>query len=224
MVLDCRRSNQRFQPSPPVSLFPAAGFTDLEVPPGTSHYFAGVDVQNAFYQHKLPAYLRPLFCLPAATAGELGISKLDGRRAAPWTRLRPQLAAAPMGWNWALHFAQRAHERALDQRPALRPEPRAVDFEPPASPLSEPAHSLYVDNALVAGTGREEVTRVRRLASQTLEAAGLAAHDESDAAEAMMLLGGQLVGRPARATLASRRFWKPPHRDRLLVAAAAAGH
>ncbi|CAK0901948.1 unnamed protein product, partial [Prorocentrum cordatum] len=111
MFLDCRRSNQRFQPSPPVSLFSAAGFTDLEAPPGTSLYFAGVDVQNAFYQHKLPAYLRPPFCLPAVTAGELGISKLDGRRAAPWTRLYPQLAVAPMGWNWALYFVQRAHDR-----------------------------------------------------------------------------------------------------------------
>ncbi|CAK0881076.1 unnamed protein product [Prorocentrum cordatum] len=188
MVLDCRRSNQRFQPSPPVSLFSAAGFADLEVPLGTSLYFAGVDVQSAFYQRKLPAYLRPLFCLPVVAAGELGVGELDGHRVAPWARLYPQLAAAPMGWSWALYFAQRARERALDQRP--------------------PAHSLYVDNALVVGTDREEVARVRQLASQTLEAAGLAVHDESDAAEAMVMLGRQLEGRPARATLAPRRFWK----------------
>ena len=55
MVLDCRRSNQRFQPPPSVSLFSAAGFSDLEVPKDTPLYFAGVDVQNAFYQRKLPA-------------------------------------------------------------------------------------------------------------------------------------------------------------------------
>eukprot|EP00959_Pyramimonas_sp_CCMP1952_P286568 5992476-Pyramimonas_sp.AAC.1 len=63
MVLDCRKSNQRSPP--PVNLCSAAGFADLEVPEGTPLYFAGGDVQNAFYQHKIPAYPRPLFCLPA---------------------------------------------------------------------------------------------------------------------------------------------------------------
>ncbi|CAK0790966.1 unnamed protein product [Prorocentrum cordatum] len=208
MALDCRRSNQRFQPPPSVSLFSAAGFADLEVPKDTPLYYAGVDVQNAFYQHKLPAYLRSYFCLPKVTAGELGISRLDGRRVPPWACLYPQLAVVPTGWSWALFFVQKAHERTLDQRDALRPERRAVDFAPVPSPLEEPIHSLCVDNALVVGTDREAVTKVRREASKALEGSGLAVHDETDAAESVAMLGGQLHGSPARATLAPRRFWK----------------
>ncbi|CAK0879805.1 unnamed protein product, partial [Prorocentrum cordatum] len=185
MVLDCRRSNQRFQPPPSVSLFSAAGFADLEVPKDTPLYCAGVDVQNAFYQHKLPAYLRSYFCLPKVTAGELGISRLDGRRVPPWACLYPQLAVVPMGWSWALFFVQKAHERTLGAHPLV-----------------------YVDNVLVAGTDREAVTKVRREASKALEGSGPAVHDETDAAESMTMLGGQLQGSPARATLAPRRFWK----------------
>ncbi|CAK0801212.1 unnamed protein product, partial [Prorocentrum cordatum] len=207
-VLDCRRSNQRFQPPPSVSLFSAAGFADLEVPKDTPLYYAGVDVQNAFYQHKLPAYLRSYFCLPKVTAGELGISRLDGRRVPPWACLYPQLAVVPMGWSWALFFVQKAHGRTLGQRDALRPDRRAVDFVPVPSPLEEPIHSLCVDNVLVVGADREAVTRVRREASQALEGSVPAVHDETDAAESMAMLGGQLHGSPARATLAPRRFWK----------------
>ncbi|CAK0876757.1 unnamed protein product [Prorocentrum cordatum] len=208
MVLDCRRSNQRFQPPPSVSLFSAAGFADLEVPKDAPLYCAGVDVQNAFYQHKLPAYLRSYFCLPKVTAGELGISRLDGRRVPPWACLYPQLAVVPTGWSWALFFVQKAHERTLDLHDALKPELRAVDFVPVPSPLKEPIHSLHVDNVLAVGTDREAVTRVRREASKALEGSGLAVHDETDAAENMAMLGGQLHGSPARATLAPRRFWK----------------
>eukprot|EP00959_Pyramimonas_sp_CCMP1952_P297969 6233107-Pyramimonas_sp.AAC.1 len=64
-----------------------------------------------------------------------------------------------MGWSWALFFVQKARERTLDQRDALRPERRAIDFVPAPSPLEEPIHSLYVDNVLVAGTDREAVTK-----------------------------------------------------------------
>ncbi|CAK0908668.1 unnamed protein product, partial [Prorocentrum cordatum] len=164
----------------------------IRAPEGASLYFAGVDVQSAFCQHKVPAHQRPVSCLPAAAAGELGgVGRLGGRRAAPRTRLRPQLAVAPMGWSWALCVAQHAHERALGGCRALRPELRAVDFAPPPSPLDQPTHPLRVDNALVVGSDREEVTRVRRLASEALEAAGLAVHDETDASESMATLGEQ---------------------------------
>ncbi|CAK0843554.1 unnamed protein product, partial [Prorocentrum cordatum] len=210
-ALDCRRSNQRFQPPPPppsVNLFSAAGFADLEVPKDAPLYFAGVDVQSAFYQHKLPAYLRSHFCMPKVTAGELGVSRLDGRRVPPRACLYPQLAVVPMGWSWALFFAQKAHERTLGQSDALRLELRAVDFAPTPCPLKEPTHPMCADNVLAVGTDRAAVTEVRRAASQALEGAGLAVHEGADAAESMMMLGVQLEGRSARATLAPRRFWK----------------
>ena len=196
MVLVCRRSNQRFFSLPRSVSRPRDSPTSRcpRTPRSTSRGWTSRTLStNASCP---PNYLRPLFCLPVVTAGELGISRLDGRRVPPWARPCPQQAVAPMGWSWALYFVQKAHERVLDQYDALRPELRAVDFAPVPRPLSEPIHSLYVDNVLVVGTDQEAVTRVRRLASQALVAAGLAVHGETDATESMTMLGGQLEGWP----------------------------
>ena len=64
LVFDCRRGNQFFLPPPKVALFSGSGFQDLQVEPGASLFTASFDVQAAFYQWAVPAWISEYFCLP----------------------------------------------------------------------------------------------------------------------------------------------------------------
>ena len=83
-----------------------------------------------FFQHMLPHWLRDLFCLPALTAGELGLTSLDGAELASTAKIYPQLAVVPMGWSWGLHVVQKVHEGILDCTSSCEVGRRAVDFAP----------------------------------------------------------------------------------------------
>ena len=105
LIVDCRRSNQRFKPPPGVKLFSAAGFGEVRCETGRPLFFAEVDVRHAFYQHGLPGWLREYVCLPGVTGAELksiGIFELFGRFLADDEIIYPQMAVVPMGWCWAL--------------------------------------------------------------------------------------------------------------------------
>eukprot|EP00959_Pyramimonas_sp_CCMP1952_P317186 6638679-Pyramimonas_sp.AAC.1 len=175
--MDCRRSNQHFVDAPKVHLFSGSNFAEVEVPEGRQLFYAGGDVQNAFYQHRMPACLQPYFGLDAVKASEVGIAQLDGQYLARDTMLYPLMNVVPMGWKWALYIVQRIHEHVLDGVPELGPRRRAIDFRPPPLPEEGALHTVYVDNVLIEGHDRGEVTRLRRVAREALQAAGYATHD-----------------------------------------------
>ena len=135
LIIDCRRSNQRFHRPPSVNLFSAAGFGEIRCEPGRELFYGEVDVKNAFYQHGLPRWLSEFFCLPFVTGSELqsmGVDTLDGCRLEPGERVYAQLAVAPMGWNWALYLVQAAHTHILAR--AVAANRRAVEFQPAPRP------------------------------------------------------------------------------------------
>ena len=80
-----------------MSLFSGAGFGEVETEPGRPLWYAGVDVRNAFFQHRLPAWVSSYFGLDPVTAGELGITSLDGGELRPEARLFPLVNVAPCG-------------------------------------------------------------------------------------------------------------------------------
>eukprot|EP00959_Pyramimonas_sp_CCMP1952_P292969 6127270-Pyramimonas_sp.AAC.1 len=129
---------------------------------------AGGDVQNALYQHRTPAWLQPYFGLGPASAGEVGVSRLDGQTVSGDLWVYPLMNVVPMGWKWALCIVQRIRETALDSVPELGPRRRAVDFRPPPDPGEG---AVRVGNVLVEGYDQQEVAHLRRAARAALQKA-----------------------------------------------------
>ena len=80
-------------------------FASLEVQTPQS-FLASCDVQNAFYNIKVPEGLAQCFTLPAVTAFDAGVSVLGGERVHPRAVLVPYLRVLPMGWTHALSVWQ----------------------------------------------------------------------------------------------------------------------
>lgn len=80
----------------------------VEIPVGEKLYGASLDVSNSFYHLGLPEQLRGLFNLPLVDARGWGLPGLP--KGAAW--LRPRMKVVPMGWTWALWFAQTVISRA----------------------------------------------------------------------------------------------------------------
>ena len=114
LIVDCRRSNQRFGVPPHTSLFSGAGFVEVHMDAGARLYLAAVDVKTAFYQWRLPPWLSELFCLDGVPAGLFGVSEVDGVQVHPNRMVYPQMAVVPPGWTWGLALVQAVHENLLD--------------------------------------------------------------------------------------------------------------
>ena len=168
LVADCRRPNQWFGPVPATRLFSSSGMADIDATEEGHMWYSGFDVTNAFFQHSMPQWLRPDFCLPAVSAGDLNLTEVDGDRLAPSDLVFPQMAVIPMRWSWGLNFVQRAHKGILNQSQLMAGAVRARDFEPVPSLTAGPIHSMYVDNLIVhgelqAGCGNCDCPREKRL-------------------------------------------------------------
>ncbi|CAK0883482.1 unnamed protein product, partial [Prorocentrum cordatum] len=117
LVVDCRRSNQHFEPPAPVSL--VSGDTLAQVHDDESFgqpvFIGQVDIKDAFYHMELPEGLRQFFGLRKIRASWAGISHVQGVRVSPGTWVTPRMRALPMGWPWALWWCQAIHERAAEE-------------------------------------------------------------------------------------------------------------
>ena len=196
MVIDCRRSNAWFVAPPHVQLATGSSLSQLSVEPGQSFWVAGFDIRNAFYSFELPAELRDYFCLPPATAGELGISLLDGHPLDSEVLLYPRFRILPMGWTHALWWCQLLHRRILEHRAGFDSARLVIDRGPPPA-LTPWCYSVYVDNAIFIGTDRSEVDGAMRRALAAVTAAGLPTHEVSSACQEADVLGWRFDGRRA---------------------------
>ena len=113
-----------------------------------------------------------------------------------------------MGRSWALLQVQAAHQHILDSSGLVDGERRAVDFKPTPRPTDGALYSLYVDNVIVAGHDAEEVTKVRRAASQALVNTGLPVHEETDTQDDMECLSVRQRGDPPEVCLSKKRYWR----------------
>ena len=96
VILDARRTNRRFIPSPPVSLVTAEGFAGIGIDGdggGDAHAavsadfsLAIADVQNCFHYLKIGVDYGQYFCYPyQVTAREMGLVGTMLNRQASWT-------------------------------------------------------------------------------------------------------------------------------------------
>ena len=207
MVIDCRRSNCYFAPPKHVSLCSGASLSRIELGPEDRLYTAQCDVSNCFYNLGLPVELRRYFGLMSVRAGDMGIDTFQGKAVGADHLLYVRMCVVPMGWSWALWWAQGIAERAAhvaghDDGTRLRDGRRVPDL------AGEGVHVQYVDNYAALSLHPEVADRVLSGIRDRLRQLGLPVHEEEVAALDSKLLGWSLDGAAGEFAPTSERVWK----------------
>ena len=192
-ILDCRGVNKRFKPPPPMALAAGSSWSQVNVPPGSTLYCAQSDIKDYFYSLALPSSLQSLFCLPPLPRSEVmawGVSSPDLPEALSSGWLWPRLRVVPMGWSWAMYFAQRAHQHLCLQATGLGVDRVLVEGRPsPDLSDSEVALIPYADNLNVTGISAQRVQEVKDLIVKKLRDIGFRVHEETEAQSTVQSLG-----------------------------------
>ena len=171
-------------------------------------HYTGADIKDCFHQFLCPE-VGSWFCLPDVfSAADLGVSETwcdEARRVvplAPDDQVYVCIEAMPMGWSWALYFAQEAVSEI-----AAATNPRGFDGLlrdrcPAPVPLHRaPIHSVYVDNFTAIAVDATDADLSHKAFAKGCTDAGLVAHEEVVATQFMETLGlvRQGGGRPGKA-------------------------
>lgn len=68
LILDCRDTNLRFKPPPPMAAGTGAAWSQIRIPQGQQLFVAQSDIKDYFYSLQLPPELRPMFAMPPVPA------------------------------------------------------------------------------------------------------------------------------------------------------------
>ena len=109
-MLDCRAINQLFRPPPDIAMAAGYSFGQLELSGNDIMYVAQSDIQDYFYSIGLPDNLHSYFAIRPELLRDL-VPDLQG--VADSVITFPQMRVVPMGWNWAMYFAQRIHQHQV---------------------------------------------------------------------------------------------------------------
>ena len=198
LVLDCRGVNQRFREPPSIALAAGSSWSQLEIPLGEDLFIAQSDIKDYFYSLRLPHELQPFFCLPAIPVQAIhawGVENKDWTGASVEGLVFPAFRVIPMGWSWAMWWAQRVHQVQALIGAGLS-DARLVRADRPAPDLSggEPAVIAYADNLNVTGTDEERVQKAKDGAVARLRTLGFGVHEELDACASATSLGFSIDG------------------------------
>ena len=96
MIVDGRQGNQRMRPPPKASMSSAAAFSELRLGQGEKLRVSTYDIQDCFYQFKIPKAFGELLGFKRIQAYKLGVQEVDGRAVAPldWVLLGFALLSA----------------------------------------------------------------------------------------------------------------------------------
>ncbi|CAE7391323.1 ANK1 [Symbiodinium sp. CCMP2592] len=193
LVLDCRGINQRFKEPPSMMMAAGSSWSQLELPEGQHLYIAQSDITDYFYSLRMPEELQPYFCLPSIPS-----EALDAWMVHPELRpaadregmVFPCFRVVPMGWSWAMYWAQRVHQLQALLGSGLTAE-RLLVAERPAPPIDDgqPLMIAYADNLNVAGTCPVKVQEAKDNAAAHLRSLGFGVHEELDACTQASSLG-----------------------------------
>ena len=139
----------------------------------------------------------------------------------PWERLFFVFEGMPMGWSWALYFAQAAMETPFER--ALGAPRDGIggllrDGRPP--PLigkGRPVGSVYVDNGAIFAASREDCIAGDRAVRRELAAADLVIGDSTPPARSDVLVGYDINLEKRQAAHLPRRTWMLYRATRALV-------
>ena len=192
MIVDGRQGNQRMRPPPKTSMPSAAAFSKLRLGQGEKPRVSTYDIQDCFYQFKIPKAFGELFGFKQIQANKLGVQEVDGRAVAPLDWVTPVCAVLPMGCSWALHFCQQAHVN-IALRTGLGRHRLLFDKTP--APLwsdAEPAVSVYVDNGGILSTQRGKANTLRRQLERKLGEVALRTHEAEAETDDLEMVGMRL--------------------------------
>ncbi|CAK0838915.1 unnamed protein product [Prorocentrum cordatum] len=218
LIVDCRRSNALFRPSPGVDLLSGEGLGRVEMPVMEDSSFAGLgavlgvgDVADCFHRMKLQGDIRHYFCWPPLDAALAGETLVEGRPVRAGEQVWPMSQSLPMGFPWSLYFAQAANQRRLDRQPSLAGSLRLSDRGPPhvlgrGTVGSELGHYMYVDNAGVIGFDAARVTCALQEAQRDFDGDHLKFHVVEVMPEGGRTLGCYLDGRHRATRPTDERF------------------
>ena len=107
----------------------------------------------------------------------------------------PCFRVVPMGWNWAMYWAQRVHQvQALIGSGLSQDRLLVADQPSPSLAGGIPLLIAYADNLNVAGACPSQVQAAKDGAVQRLRALGFGVHEETDACTSADSLGFRLDG------------------------------
>ncbi|CAE7710367.1 ANK1 [Symbiodinium sp. CCMP2592] len=193
LVLDCRGINQRFKEPPAMMLAAGSSWAQVEIPEGQHLHIAQSDITDYFYSLRMPEELQGFFCLPAIPVEALDAWNVDASHRPHSGRegmIFPCFRVVPMGWSWAMYWAQRVHQIQALRGSGLSPD-RLLVADRPAPSLADgqPLIIAYADNLNVAGTCPEQVQRAKDSAVAHLRSLGFGVHEELDACTSAASLG-----------------------------------
>ena len=100
------------------------------------------------------------------------------------------MKVVPMGWSWAMFFAQRIHQHQVMIGAGISHEQVLVDGRPP--PMLDDGKSIvipYADNLNVIGINKQDVQNIKDKAVARLRQVGFRVHEEEDASATAKALG-----------------------------------
>ena len=204
LVMDCRAINQRFRAPPLLKMAAGSSWSHVEIPAGKSLYIAQSDIKDYFYSIPLPDEIQQFFCLPSIPARCLhdwGVPHHHGGDVNVEGLAFPMFVVTPMGWSWAMYWAQRIHSYQAALGAGLGPGREVFDGAPcPSLDGPEPIMLAYADNLNVVGTDCEEVQRAKDAAVAHLRSLGFVIHEELDATSSANSLGFFIDGVAGRVS------------------------
>jgi hypothetical protein len=185
LILDCRRANMKFLEPPTVELVTGEGLSQIEVDMGSGDLeglklaLGVADVSDCFHRLILDGPLREHFCWPPLSARELGVSRVGEQPVSPETTVWPMQRGLPMGFSWALYFAQRVNSSKWSLTRALRDSHELSDRRGAwvIGSRGSSAHYTYVDNLGVLSGDTELVRSALAEAELNFGADGLELHE-----------------------------------------------
>ena len=206
MIVGCRRINQRMRRPPRTRLASSAAFCEVQIPGEAGLRYASHDVADCFYQFRIPKRLSRMLGMHPVRAGEIGISRVEGVPVSYDTMIAPVICVLPMGFSFALHWAQQAHLNVLHRSGSVRADSLLVDFAPPPDMARDTGHVVYVDNGVFACCVEGAPGAAQAACAAALEAAGLPVHEVTEESVELETLGLSLSSRSARVR--PHRRWR----------------
>jgi hypothetical protein len=150
-IVDARPANAMFVEPQAVSLPTPDLLASLITDPSRKLYAAKADLDNFYHRIRLPESLRPMFCLPAVSARDVGLETGDVNGMV-W----PMCTTLPMGWSHSVFLAQAIHEHILNTRTHLSPADRITHHSDLV--VDRVRHLVYIDDLILVGHDPGQIT------------------------------------------------------------------
>lgn len=204
-VVDGRRVNAVFAPSPKVELPTPDLLAKLQVQPGQELFVAKVDLDNFYHRIKVPTWMHPYFALPPVRAADVGQGQVFGND----TMIYPCCTTLPMGWSHSAFLGQELHEHVLDTETSLGSADRITKHNDLR--VDRARHQCYIDDLNMFSLDRAELARLQAEYIAACRRVGLTVKPSKivlPSSDGVECIGMEVHGRELTCGLAPRKMDK----------------